>query len=272
MTITASVVDRATDSLGEFLPRLGGGLLLLVIGIVAARIVGRLLERALLATGMDDLADRFGVAEVLDKAKLGRSLSRLIGRAVRLGLTAVVVFAALSLLGLQFLSDSLNAAVLLLPNLAVAGVLLLAGVVLGGLARERADRLTREMDLPFPVGTAAQVVVVGVFAITAAAQVAVSTAILMALVGIILAGAMATVALSFGIGGSGIARELTASRYLRTGLEPGQLISFDDVRGEVVRVESATTILRGAAGETIRVPNAMLLGAVVTVSEVPEEA
>jgi len=261
----ATLLDRAAESLGGFLPRLGGALVLLVVGILLARIVGRLLERALHKLGTDDLSERFGVADVLEKAKLGRALSRLIGRAVRLGLTAVVVFAALSLLGLQFLSDSLNAAVLLLPNLAVAGALLLAGVVLGGLVRERVDRLTREMDLPVPVGPAAQVIVVGVFAITAAAQVAVSTAILMAVVGVALAGIAATFAISFGLGGSDVARALTAGRYLRHGLEPGQDIGFDDVRGEIVAVESATTVLRAPDGNTIRVPNALLLGAVVTV-------
>ncbi len=267
----ATLLGRAAESLGGFLPRLGGALVLLVVGTVLARIVGRLMERALHRVGTDDLSERFGVADVLEKAKLGRSLSRLIGRALRLGLTAVVVFAALSLLGLQFLSDSLNAAVLLLPNLAVAGVLVLAGVVLGGLARERADRLTREMDLPLPVGAVAQATVVGVFAITAAAQIAVSTAILMGVVGIALAGVAATIALSFGLGGSAIARELTAGRYLRNGLEPGQDIGFGDVRGRVVSVDTATTTLRGPGGETIHVPNALLLGSVVTVYGQPED-
>ncbi len=271
MIPTVTILDRAAESLGGFLPRLGGALLLLVIGTMVARIIGRLLARALERAGADGLAERFGVGDVLDKARLGRSLSTLVGRAARLGLTAVVLFAALSLLGLQFLSDSLNSAVLLLPNLAVAGALLLAGVVLGGLVRERADRLTREMDLPFPVGVMAQVVVVGVFALTAAAQIAVSTAILLALVGVLLAGVAATFALSFGLGGSGIARELTAGRYLRGSLEPGQDIGFGDVRGRVVSVETATTILRGPGGETIHVPNALLLGSVVTVYGRPED-
>ena len=71
----------------------------LVLGVVAARIVGRLLERGLRRAGLDDLVQRFGVGEVLEKAKLGSSLSRLIGRAVRLGLTAVVVFAGLRCCG-----------------------------------------------------------------------------------------------------------------------------------------------------------------------------
>jgi small-conductance mechanosensitive channel len=215
--------------------------------------------------GADELAERFGVGDVLEKAKLGRSISLLCGRALRLGLSVVTLFAALSLLGLQFLSDSLNAAVLLLPNLGIAGALLLAGVVLGGLVRERMDRLTREMDLPIPVGMVAQVAVVAVFAITAAAQIAVSTAILMAVVGIALAGVAGTLALSFGLGGSGVARELTAGRYLRGTYSSGQEIGFGDVRGTVVAVEAASTVLRSASGETVRVPNQLLLGSVVTV-------
>lgn len=262
-----TLLDRAADTLGGFLPRLGGALLLLLVGLLAARLLGRVVGGALERAGVDSLSERIGVPDVLERAKLGRSLSRLVGRTLWLALAAVTVFASLSLLGLQFLSESLNAAVLLLPNLAVAGALLLAGVVLGSLARERADRVAREMDLAFPVGAAAQVAVVAVFAITAAAQVAVSTAILMALVGIVLAGVMATVALSFGLGGTAVAREYTAGRHLRASYRAGQRLSFGDVDGEVVAVESAHTVLRGESGETIHVPNTMLLESVVTIAE-----
>jgi small-conductance mechanosensitive channel len=265
VTLTLTIVDRAADTLGGFLPRLGGALVLLVIGIVVARILGKLLARGLRGAGLDALAERVGAADVLERARLGRSVSALVGRALRIGLTIVVLFAALSLLGLQFLSESLNSAVLFLPNVAVAGLLLLVGLVLGALVRERVDRLTREMDLPVPAGVWAQVAVVAVFAITAASQIAISTAILMALIGILLAGAVATVALSFGLGGSGVAREVTAGRYVRGNYEPGQEIGFGDVRGTVVAVEAASTVLRGEGGETIRVPNQLLLSSVVTV-------
>lgn len=271
MTPMLTVIDRSADTLGEFLPRVAGALLLLVIGLVAARVVARLLTRGLQRAGADDLSERFGVGDVLEKAGLGRSASSLAGRALRLGLTAVVIFAALSLLGLQFLSDSLNQAVLFLPNVAVAGALLLAGLVLGGLVRERTDRLTREMDLPVPLGVAAQVVVVAAFAITAAAQIAISTALLMAVVGIVLAGVVATLALSFGLGGSTIAGELAAGRHARGIFEAGQEIGFGDVRGTVVAVEAATTVLQGQGGTTIRVPNHLLLSSVVTVYGPPAQ-
>jgi len=270
MTLSAvSILDRAGDSLGGFLPRLGGALLLLVLGIVVARLLGRLVRRALEGAGLDTLAERYGANEVIDRAGLGDSLSRLVASAVRIGLSLVVIFAALSLLGLQFLSDSLNSAVLLLPNLLVAAVLVLVGVVLGALARERVERLAYQMDFPVPLGRAAQVTVVGVFAITAAAQIAVSTAILLALGGIFLAAIAATFTLAFGLGGQGVARELSAGRYLRSAYEPGQTISVGDVRGQIVAIETAATVLRTSTGETVHVPNDLLLRSVVTVHGIP---
>jgi small-conductance mechanosensitive channel len=263
--LAVKLLDRAGESLGGFLPRLGGALVLLILGVLLARLLGRLLRRALERAGFDTLAERFGAKEVIRRAGLGDSLSRLAGTAVRIGLTLVVIFAALSLLGLQFLSESLNQAVLFLPKLLVAAALLLAGVVVGALARERVERMAYQMDFPIPLGRAAQVGVIAVFAITAAAQIAVSTAILMALVGILLAAVAATFTLAFGLGGQGVARELSAGRYLRSAYEPGQTISLGDVRGEIVSIETAATVLRTAAGETVHVPNDLLLSSVVTV-------
>lgn len=263
--LAVTILDRAGESLGGFLPRLGGALLLLAVGILLARLLGRIVARALEGAGMDSLSERFGANDVLEKAGLGDSLSRLAGTAVRIGLTLVVIFAALSLLGLQFLSESLNKAILFMPNLLVAASLLLVGVVLGALARDRVERLAYQMDFPVPLGRVAQVAVVAVFAITAAAQVAVSTAILMALAGVLLAAVAATFTLAFGLGGQGVARELSAGRYLRSAYQAGQTITVGEVRGEIVSIDTAATVLRTPAGETVHVPNGLLLSSVVTV-------
>ena len=87
-------------------------------------------------------------------------------------------------------------------------MLLLAGVVLGGLARTGATVATDGHAAA--AGAGREVAVVSVFAITAAAQVAVSTAILMVFVILLLGAAGATFALAFGLGGREVARELSA--------------------------------------------------------------
>jgi small-conductance mechanosensitive channel len=215
--------------------------------------------------GLDAFSERIGVAHVLERAGLGRSLSTVVGRAIRIALVIVVIFVSLSLLGLQFLSESLNKGIQELPKLLLAAALLLAGIVIAGYARERADRLGEQIDSPVPLGRIAQITVLAIFGIIAAAQIAISTLVLLLLVGILLAGAAATFALAFGLGGREVARALSARRYLRHDYLPGQEIGFADVRGRVTSIESMSTLLESADGSQIRVPNHLLLESVVTI-------
>lgn len=267
----ASILGQAGQSLGGFLPRLGGAVALLVIGILLTGVVSRLLVRLLHRIGVDGLADRAGVSDALEHAGLGRSLAGVLGRAVRIALTVIVIFAAVSQLGLQFLSQSLNQGVLLLPKLLIAAALLLAGVVLGGFARERTDRLARQLDFPVALGRVAQVAIIAMFAIIAAAQLSISTGLLLIVIAILLAGVVGTLALAFGLGGRDIARAVSASRYLRHDYAVGQEIAVGDIRGRITAIQPTSTLLDRGDGHSIRVPNHLLMHSIVTIQNQPNE-
>ncbi|MEA2384381.1 MAG: hypothetical protein QOH72_4352 [Solirubrobacteraceae bacterium] len=262
----ATVLDEAGNQLGGFIPRLGGALALLVVGIIVVRLLARLLRRGLRIAGLDSAAERLGVADVLERAGLGRSLAHVLAIAVRISLTVVVVFAALSLLGLQFLSQSLNEGVLFLPKALAALALVLIGVVLAAFVRERVERTATQWDLPVPLGPVFQGVVLTIFVITAAAQLTISTALLMVLVAILLAAVAAPFAIAFGLGGRDVARSLSAGRYVRAAYSEGQMIRVDDIRGRVERIEPSATVLRTET-ETIRVPNHVLIDRTVVIED-----
>jgi small-conductance mechanosensitive channel len=262
----ATVLDQAGNQFGEFIPRLGGALLLLVVGILVARVLARLVRRALRMAGVDSASERYGVADVLERAGLGRSLAHVLAVAVRILLTVVVVFAGVSLLGLQFLSQSLNEGVLFLPKLLAALALVLVGVVLASFVRERVDRTAAQWDLPVPLGPVFQVVVLAIFLITAAAQVTISIALLMVLVAVLLAAVAAPFAIAFGLGGRDVARSLSAGRYVRESFEEGQTIRIDTIRGSIERIEPSATVLRTPT-ERIRVPNHVLISETVVIEE-----
>lgn len=264
ITAVSPILERGGDSLGGFLPKLGGALVLLVVGLLLARLVAALIGRALHAAGVDGLAERFGAHDVLERAGFERSLTGIVRKVLRLALSVVVVFAALSLLGLQFLSQSLNQGILFLPKLLIALVLILAGLVVASLVRDRVDRIAYQMDFPVPLGQLAQVAVLAVFVITAAAQIGVSTMVVMVLLGILVAASAATVTLAFGLGGRDVARALSAGRYVDGAFEVGETISFADVTGKITAIEPTATLLSTPEGHTVRVPNHLLLESVVT--------
>jgi hypothetical protein len=262
--MTATVVDRAGDQLGNFLPRLGGALLLLVVGLLAAIIVGRLVRAALVRAGVDRFAERTGTDTLLGQAGLGSSLSALVGTAVRLSIVVVAVFASLTLLGLEFLSDSLNEGILFIPRLLTALALVLVGIVLAAFLRAWMERTSTQLDFPLAIGPDVQVLVIVVFALCAAAQAGVAVGTLTALALVLLGAIAATLALAFGLGSREIARSLSSGRYARADFEVGQTIRLDDLRGTIVRIDGAATTLE-SDGETIRVPNNLLVERVVIV-------
>jgi small-conductance mechanosensitive channel len=269
MTVGASILQRAGETLGDFLPQLAGALALLLVGLLLARLVGRAVRRGLRAAGLDDLAERWRVSDTLESAGLDRSLAGISGAAVRIVLSVIVVFAALTLLGLEPLSQSLNEAVLFLPDVLVALALLLAGVVLAGLVRERVDRFTYQMDFPVPLGQLAQVATLAIFAITAAAQVGVSADILILVIAIILAAVAGTFAIAFGLGGREVARSLNAGRFVRGAFDVGQTIRIGELSGRILAIDPDATVIGTDEGR-VRVPNHMLLESVVTIYGQPE--
>jgi small-conductance mechanosensitive channel len=260
----AAVIDRAGEQLGDFLPRLGGALALLIVGLLAAIVLGRLVRSALLRVGIDRLAERSGTSELLAQAGLGSSLAALVGTAVRLTIVVVASFAAMTLLGLEFLSDSLNEGILYIPQLLAALALLLIGVVLGAFARAWLERTSAQLDFPVAIGPVVQIFVVVAFGVCAAAQAGVTVAPLAA-IAILLMGALAVaLALAFGLGAREIARSLTSGRYARADFEIGQVIRVGEVEGEIVRIDGAATTLR-AGDSTIRIPNRILVEEIVVI-------
>jgi len=260
-----SILGQAGQELGAFIPRLAGALALLLIGLLIARLIARVLLHVLQAAGLDRFAENAGVVAVLERSGLGRSLAALIARAVRVGLAILVIVAALSLLGLQFLSPALNQAILALPRLFIAALLVLAGAVVAGAARERADRLTYQLALPVPLGQIAQIAILAIFGIIAAAEIGISTFVLVIVIGVLLAAVAGTFTLAFGLGSREVASALSAGRYLRHDYRVGQEIAFGGVRGRISRIHTTSTTLDAGEGRSIRIPNHLLLAEVVTI-------
>jgi len=264
--MTATVIERAGDQLGAFLPRIVGALLLVLVGLLVASILGRITRKALVRAGLDRLGDRSGASALLAQGGLGGSLSALVATAVRLTIAVVVCFAAMTLLGLEFLSDSLNQAILYIPQLLTALTLVLIGIVVGAVARAWVERASAQLDFPVSIGPVVQVIIVAIFALCAAAQAGVSVGPLIA-IALLLAGAIAvTVALAFGLGGREVARSLSSGRYARADFEVGQTIRVDDVRGEILRIDAAAVTLK-AGDETIRIPNSIIVERIVVIEQ-----
>jgi small-conductance mechanosensitive channel len=259
----ASIFDTAADRVGEFLPRIGAALLVLIAGLIVVRLLTSALRRALTAVGVDRLSERVGAADLLARGGLDRSLSRLVAAVLRLTLSVAVILAALAISGLDVLQEAVNEAVLFLPKLLAALALGFGGLVLAGFVRERADRMAFQMDLGGPIGPLAQGAVLAIAGIMVLAQLGISTQILTVVAAIAVGAAAGGLALAFGLGSREVARDISAGRYVGATYQVGQRVRVAGAEGEIVALESACAVLRRADGATLRVPHHLFLRDVV---------
>lgn len=204
---------NALAVLAAAIPKIIGFLLILLVGWIIARLLGRGTRALLSAAKFDDLAGRAGFDRLTRKLGSDAAASELAGATVKWIILLVTFLVAFEALGLPEVSNLFQALLLWIPNLIVAlAVLFLAGLAarpLGNLARGAAAE--GDFSDPDAIARAARIALWGFAVIVALTQLRVAENLIYAL----FYGFVAAVALAFGLG----ARETTArivERWYRT--------------------------------------------------------
>ncbi len=134
--------DTVVDSLQNlwdrfigFLPALIGALLVLVIGWYLALGLARLVERLFKVLMVDRGLERLGLPQHLEKVGIKLNVAKVLAFLVKWFLFLVFILAASDVLELTQVSDFLNRVLAYLPNVVIAAVIVLLGVLFSNFAR-----------------------------------------------------------------------------------------------------------------------------------------
>jgi hypothetical protein len=213
-----AVLVSATEALQNFLgflPALVGAILILVIGWFVAGLLAGLVERALKMVGFERAANTTGISSFIQRSGSSWTASAIVAEIIKWFIRLIAIQAAASILGLNQISQIINAILLWLPNLVVAIAIIVIGALIarfvGGLVRGT----TGQMGFSDPelLGNIAHYAILA-FAIIAAvdqlgiAETVVDTLFIGAVALVVLAGGLA-----FGLGGQQTAAQITAGWY-----------------------------------------------------------
>ena len=219
--------DQLTDSLEEFganignwVPKIVGALLILVVGWMVARIVKRIVRRLLDRPVMTTALDKSGIGPVLRNA--GYSAAALLATLVYAILMLIVFILAAEALQVQAVVDLLDDLVAYLPLLLVAVIILVVTGAIGTFAGDMARPMGESRDMAW-LGSAVRFVIVAFGVITALDVLGVGRVTnrifdaVLATAGLAIA---ASAAVAFGVGGIDTAKKWW-SRYLSPKTEHG---------------------------------------------------
>ncbi len=260
-----NVLDDLMGTLGEFVPRLLGAVLVLLVALLIARILQRLASRFLEGVGLDSLFEQAGVSDSLGQLGYTNGPSRLIGIVLFWGIILTGLAAALSVLGLSSLQTTMEGVVNLAGRALVALVILIIGVMAAGRLADLVSNQATQADLRgaamFRRVTFAAVV--AITALLAAGQLGIETYLLVVLAIVILATLGLVAALSIGQGLTLLSGNVAAGRYVRDIAAVGDVISVSGIEGTVEELGYASISLRSEDGSLYRIPNRTLLENVV---------
>ncbi len=246
-----AAVSRMIQSFIEYLPQFVGGLLLLLIGWLAAKLFRALTIR--LAGGMDRAWDILKLRKETSKETLSSSAVEIIGAVVFWVVLLFFVTAASNVFGFKMFAGWLDQLISHLPNVLAGALIVGAGFVLGNLAR---DGVVASMGTASPqqrdlFGRIVQVFIIILLVIVGVDQVGIDIYIVNTVVGIAFGGLLFGLALAFGLGFRTVASNLIATRYLKGDYEIGNLVRIGEIEGKIVDLTFTSVVLETTDGRMI---------------------
>lgn len=223
MTIRDSLVSGFTKFI-NFIPTLLGALIVLAIGWGISNVVARFIHRVAGAVKFEAAVERIGFRRLFPAAQ-GVSFSGILATLGKWFIRLVFIQAAANLLNMPQVTAIINSIILFIPNVVVALLILVGGSMaarfLGDLVSTSVAKTGVARPQLFRLIT--QYAVLGFAFIAAVHQLGIVTSLINILFTGLIASLSIAIGLAFGLGGQGVAAEITRSWYEQGKVSPERL-------------------------------------------------
>jgi hypothetical protein len=217
----------------------------LVVGYIAARLIGQAIGKLSEKIGLQTAAERSGLAQSMQHIGIKRGVPAIVGAIVFWLLMCVFVMASFNILGLEKLSQAMQSLVDYIPKVLVATVVVVIGLLvanfLRGLIATSADRVG--VTYAGQLASACYYVLALLTFMAAFDQLNINFKLLDNLIMIAFGGLAVGVGLSFGLGGRDVMAGILAGYYLRQRLQAGDRVTVGGLEGQVREVGPVATVV-----------------------------
>jgi small-conductance mechanosensitive channel len=237
----------------EYLPRVAIAVLVLVLGWLMARLIRKLIVRAI--ERLDKLWQRLILKKGVEQRQPSHPPIRMVGELVFWMLILISVTLATEILGLEIFGVWIKEIVTYLP-LALAGFLIvLVGFMVSSLARDLVASAADSAGLSHGdlMGRTAQVVILFIAIIIGVDQLGIDIAFLTMVTGIVLAALFGGIAFAFGMGARTHVSNIIAANQLRNIYQIGDRVRIGDIEGRIMDIDISRVIIETEVG-TVDVP------------------
>ncbi len=252
--------DMAMESLSSIWTEISGvfpniiaSILILFFGWLLTKLVVRLIKKALKIAKANKLDDALNDIEIVEGKKLEFDTIKIVSNFVKWVMYIMIVIMVLDVMELTMISQKINELLGYLPQLFTALVIFTLGLLFANLIKKGLKSFFDSMDLSGGkiISQVVFFIILVFISITALNQAGVNTEIITSNITMILAAFLLAFALAFGLGARNVIEKLLNTFYTRKLFEIGQIIEFNDIRGEVEAINSISVTLKTKTGKII---------------------
>jgi hypothetical protein len=266
--VLQSSFNQAFHNVIQFAPRVVAMVVVLVVGYIAARLIGRLVTLLCEKVGLQRAAEHSGLAQSMQHMGIKRNVSGVVGTIVFWLLMCVFLMAAFNILELPELSAAMGTVVHYIPKLLVATVVVVVGLLIAsflrGVVATSADRVGISYADRLAAGCYYVLAILTFY--TALGQLGMELELLKDLILIAFGSLAVGFGLAFGLGGREVIGGILAGYYVRQRLQAGDHVSIGGMEGIVREVGPVSTVIETDEHGLLNrhsVPNAKMLNEAV---------
>jgi hypothetical protein len=251
--ILQNTFQTLIDQFIGFVPRLLGGLVILLIGILVARIIALILRRVLERIGFDKIGERLNEVSIIKQLKTEIKLSHIVAKVLYYFVLLVFITAATETLGVDAITEMVSSLVNFIPKLIAAAIMLQVGVLLADALRAGVISVCESFKITSGrlLGTIVFTFFLIVTIISALAQAGINTELLESSFNLIIGGIIFAFAVGYGIASRDVMANILSSFYSKNKYKAGQTIQIDDIKGEILAIDTTTLTLQTGPTTTV---------------------
>ncbi len=250
---TLSIAQQILEGFVSSVPNILKALIVFIIGYIIAKFVAMLVRKGLEKAGIDKLKDKLDEIEIVSKSNISFLPSSAISKAIYYFILLAVTITSVEILQIDAITDLLKELVILLPNLFVAIIIMILGLLIAEAIRKMVQGTCESLGIP-----AAKVIATFVFffvminaLMIALKKATIPTQFLTDNLTLLFGGIVAAFAIGYGLASKGIMSSFLSSYYSKSRFNLGDTITIDGSHGEIVEMDSTTIVIHGSEGRTV---------------------
>lgn len=263
-TATVDVLENLVASLADFVPRALTAVLVILIGILIAKLAEKAVRTIFDKLRIDSFLERIGISQVLQKLGLQGSPGKVLSRTIYFLLVVLFVQSVTRAVGMFTIADAIGSFFSYLPSLVAAFLVLLLGMIVAQFMGKAVTRSAAESGVEFAplLGRIVSALILFVVIIMSISQLQIETKIVNMVVLVLLSGISLALALTFGLGSREVTRNIVAGFYARQLFRIGEEVAIGGERGVLASITATKTLIE-RDGQTLAIPNRMFLDEIV---------